>query len=164
MKRLLSIILFAIFIILVVFLTINTYLGYTKVVFNSKNERIELKNNKSASFEFFLNLILNLKSDSVSGINPKTIGVFYTDKERADNKMISDRGTVNFSSTKDTSNPDNILIYIYVSNETISNPDFQKQILDYTINTINYYKRQPNYYIYKLLSKYLELPINVKNN
>lgn len=163
MKKVSVIILLSSLLLSIVYLSANTYLGYTKVVFNSRNENIILSSNKSSSFEIFLNLILNLRTDLISGIKPKTIGIFYTDKPRADNKIYSDDGNLNFSSTKDSTDLENNLIYVYVSDEIINSQDFQRLVLNYTIDTISYYKRQPNYKIYSLLSKYLEIPIHAKN-
>lgn len=159
-------ILIALSILLVVFTTIYilTKQSFILVKFNSRHPQISITKSDSYTFNLYSNIKLQIKSKNIWGVKPKLIGIIYTDKARADNKIINDERDLDFSSTIDVINGNEIIIYIYVSENVASNNNAKKRIRDYTIDTIQYYQNQDKVKSNNLFSGLVRLPINVKDN
>ena len=144
--------------------TYKYFLDFVPIKFSSKHPNISISKNTSRLFDIYSSLISEVGYKNILGVKPKLVGIIYTDKTRSDNKELFDGDQHGLGATIDKANRDEILIYIYISENVIKNKNTESIIRDYTIDTMRFYQRQKKSVLIDLSSKLVKLPINVKTN
>ena len=157
-------VLFVIVTSLSAFIYLYYFVDLIPVKFSSNHPSIDIVKTNSKTFDIYSNLVLGIASKDIWNVKPKVVGVFYTDKIRPDNPKIIDSFTQDLGATIDVTNENEVLIYIYASNNIIEGENPDKIIKEYTIETIKYYQWLDNTTNNDIYSKLIPLPINVKNN
>lgn len=163
-NRVLGIALFFVFILLSLAIYLYYFAKLTPVKFNSLHPNIQITNSSSKFFDIYSNLALNIKNTAIWNVKPSVMGIFYTDKIRPDNQAIKDDYLQVLGATIDIVNKNEVLIYIYVSDDIINSDNSNKTIKDYTIETIRYYQGIGKNNMDNIFSNLIKLPIHVKSN
>lgn len=160
----LGIVLFFVFILLSLAIYLYFFTKLTPVKFSSLHPNIQIVNSSSRFFDIYSNLVLNIKNTAIWNVKPSVMGIFYTDKIRPDNQVIKDDYLQALGATIDIVNKNEVLIYIYVSDDIINSDSPNKIIKDYTIKTIRYYQGIGKSNIDNIFSNLIKLPLYVKSN
>lgn len=158
------VVLFVITTLLSSFIYLYYFVNLVPVKFSSNHPSVDIVKANSKVFDIYSNLVLNIANKDIWNVKPKVIGIFYTDKIRPDNKILNDSYMQDLGSIIDIANENEVLIYIYVSDNILNNGNSNQIIKDYTIKSIRYYQRIDKSNIDNIFSKLIKLPINVKNN
>lgn len=148
--------------ILVVALFITLKVTLLPIKFSSTHPNISVSRSESLLFNIYSNYVLKIKTTDMWGTKPKIVGVIYTDKIRPNNQVLDDNREVNFGSLISSTEDNTALLYIYISKNVIDDKDAKDKIKNYTIDTIKYFQQKE--YIDNIFSKFIKLPVNVKNN
>jgi len=132
--------------------------------FNSLHPQIVVLRKGSYLLDIYTNRILDIKNRSLWDVKPKVIGIFYTDKIRADNQIFDKEDLLEFGSTISAKENGEVSIYIYVSENVINNSDAKEKIKDYILDVIGYYQFLGTERKDDKFSNFLKLPIDVKKN
>ncbi len=167
-KVLLYLVLLSLFLVISV-ATYKYSLDFVPIKFSSKHPSISVTKNTSRLFDIYSSLILEIGYKNILGVKPKLIGIIYTDKIRPDNKVFANKVFIDsdkhdLGSTIDVSNKNEVLIYIYVSENVLKNKDAESIIKKYTIDTVRFYQGQKKSSLVDLFSKLIKLPIYVRTN
>jgi len=155
----------SIFIILIVLIASAYFWSKTQLIpirFNSLHPQIEITKQESYLFDIYTNFALDIKNRKLWDVKPKILGIFYTDKVRADNRISDRDNLIKFGSTITRETNSEVSIYIYVSESVINSADAKEKIKDYTLDVIGYYQFLENERKDDVYTKFFKLPINVK--
>lgn len=133
------------------------------VKFSSIHPNIKIAKPESTLFNIYANYKLKIKTTDMWGIKPNIVGIIYTDKIRPNNQLFNENKEVDFGSLINITDQNEALIYIYVSKNVIDSNVTKNRIQKYTISTIKYFQQKDNQES-GVLSKFIKLPINVKEN
>jgi len=156
MKQILFVIFLVVFLIT---LALGIFYFYSVAIvpirFNSRHPNIAIAKTESILFNLYANTFVNPQT--------KVIGIFFTDKKRVDNLVIVD-GYETFGSTSDIINPGELIVYIWVSDNVLGEKGVERKILEYTIDSIQYYQGTKQEKQLKWLLDLIKIPFYVKIN
>ncbi|WKZ25745.1 MAG: hypothetical protein QY322_00305 [bacterium] len=135
----------------------------TPVFFNSRIGSLRIENKNPIILDIYLNFSLKLNKFLIKGIKPKSIAIVYTDKVRPSYQYIDDNQKIDFGSTIDILSLNEVLIYIYVSENVLRSSDAEHQIKEYTLNVIQFYQGKEEVTQQNQFNNFFKLPIYVKN-
>lgn len=149
----------AFLVVFLVTLALGIFYYYSATIvpikFNSKHPNIAIAKTESLLFNLYANTYVNPQI--------KVIGIIFTEKQRTDNSAVRD-GYQTFGSTLDIINPGELVIYIWVSDNILMEEKAERKILEYTINTIQYYQEVKQQKQLKWLLDLIKIPFYVKTN
>ena len=158
MKRFLPVTFLSVFLVT---LTLGIfYLYSTKIVpirFNSKHPNIVIAKTESFLFNLYANYFLGVGKNG-----HEVIGVVFTDKQRMGNPVIFDGEPV-MASILNSNTPDELLVYIWVSDKVVENKDANKIILDYIVSSISHNEGRGGS-LSKMILNIIKTPFYVKAN